>query len=126
MKIVRGKDFEFVPASHEDPKNPGTYKKVLFGRDEFIEGHAQMINWARMPVGKEFNLHYHETLVEIFVMLKGTADITVNDVTESIVPGDAVMIDIGEKHSMKNTGNEDVEYLVFGISTGPDGKTVNV
>jgi hypothetical protein len=33
MKIVRGKDFEFVPASHEDPKDPGTYKKVLFGGD---------------------------------------------------------------------------------------------
>lgn len=126
MKLVRGNQFEFVPATHEDPKDPGTYKKVLFGRDEFIEGHAQMINWARMPVGKSFNLHYHETLVEIFVMIKGTAEITVNDVTEQIGVGDAVMIDIGEKHSMKNTSDGDVEYIVFGISTGADGKTVNV
>jgi mannose-6-phosphate isomerase-like protein (cupin superfamily) len=126
MKIVRGKDFEFVPASHEDPKDPGTYKKVLFGREEFIDGHAQMLNWARMPVGKSFNLHYHETLVEVFVMLKGKADITVGGETEAIGPGDAVMIDIGQKHSMKNTGDEDVEYIVFGISTGADGKTVNI
>jgi len=126
MKIVRGKDFEFVPATHEDPKDPGTYKKVLFGRDEFIEGHAQMLNWARMPKGKAFNLHYHETLVEVFVMVKGTAEITVNETTEQIGVGDAVMIDIGEKHSMKNTGDDDVEYIVFGISTGADGRTVNV
>ena len=126
MKIVKGNDFEFVPASHEDPKDPGTYKKVMFGRDEFIEGHAQMINWARMPKGKSFNLHYHETLVEIFVMIKGTAEITVDDTTENIEVGDAVMIDIGEKHSMKNTSDGDVEYIVFGISTGADGRTVNV
>ena len=27
MKIIRFKNLKFVPASHEDPKNPGVFKK---------------------------------------------------------------------------------------------------
>ncbi|NMB56994.1 hypothetical protein GYA19_03600 [Candidatus Beckwithbacteria bacterium] len=29
MKIIRASDIQFVPASHEDPKNPGVLKKIM-------------------------------------------------------------------------------------------------
>ena len=124
MKIVRGADISFIPASHEDPKDPGTYKKVLFNRDDFGEGHVQMINWAKMPAGKAFQLHYHETLAEIFVIIKGQAALKVDEEEIILAPGDAVRIDADEKHEMKTVGSEDVEYVVMGISTGEQGKTV--
>lgn len=126
MKLIRSTDKEYVPASHEDPKNPGVLKKVLFERADFIEGHVQMVNWALLGKGKSFARHYHETLQEIFLILSGTVAITVNDTTIELTQGDGVIVDIGEVHSMVNTGDTDATYMVFGISQGASGKTVTL
>jgi hypothetical protein len=39
MKIVRSSDLSFTAASHEDPKKPGVLKKVLFAKDDLLNGH---------------------------------------------------------------------------------------
>lgn len=126
MKLIRSIDKQFVPASHEDPKNPGVLKKVLFGRADFDDGHVQMLNWSLLGKGKSFARHYHETLQEIFIILEGSVEITVGDSTEALQAGDAVIVEAGEVHSMINTGESDAYYLVFGISKSESGKTVNV
>lgn len=126
MKLSRADTLTFVPASHEDPKNPGVLKKVLLERGDFIEGHVQMLNWAHLPVGKSFAKHYHETLQEVFVMISGEVEMTVQDTTFPFYPGDALSVDIGEVHSMVNTGSTDATYIVFGISQGEQGKTITV
>ena len=36
MQIVRGSEIEFVPASHEDPQNPGVLKRVLATKNDLI------------------------------------------------------------------------------------------
>jgi quercetin dioxygenase-like cupin family protein len=35
-----------------------------------------------------------------------------------------VVIPVGQVHEMKNIGDEEVEYLVIGISQGKGGKTI--
>ncbi len=126
MKLSRAADLAFIPASHEDPKNPGVLKKVLLGRSDFIEGHVQMLNWAHLPVGKSFAKHYHETLQEIFVMISGEVEMTVQGQTFPLHPGDAFAVDIDEVHSMVNTGSTDATYIVFGISQSEQGRTITV
>jgi mannose-6-phosphate isomerase-like protein (cupin superfamily) len=85
-----------------------------------------MVNWARLPVGKAFSLHYHEDMQEIFVVFQGEARITVGEATALLRRGDAVLIDPGEVHEMRNVGNEDVEYLALGITAGTGGRTIVV
>jgi mannose-6-phosphate isomerase-like protein (cupin superfamily) len=126
MKITRSADIEYVPASHENPVSPGVWKKVLCQRADLQAGHVQMINWARMPVGKAFAPHYHEDMQEVFVILRGTAEITIDEETAVLTAGDAVLIGARDVHVMRNTGEEDVEYLAMGISSGEGGRTVNV
>lgn len=126
MKIVRGSELDFVPASHEDPKNPGSLKKVLVGKDDLVVGRVMMINWAKLPVGKAFEAHYHEDLDEVFVIMSGEAEIKVGDEVEKLKAGDAVVIPMKSVHVMVNTGKVDVEYIALGVSSERGGKTVNV
>jgi mannose-6-phosphate isomerase-like protein (cupin superfamily) len=126
MQVIRSGDKPFIPASHENPLAPGVWKKVLFQRDELQPGTVQMVNWARLPAGNSFSAHYHEDLQEIFIILAGEAEMVVGGETALLKRGDTIAIDAGEVHRMSNRGNEDVEYVVLGISGDRGGKTVVV
>jgi len=126
LKIIRSADRPFVPAGHEDPQNPGVWKKVLFEKADLQAGRVQMVNWARLPAGKSFAPHHHEDMQEVFVIVQGTAQLTVGGETVAVQRGDAIRIDPLEVHQMSNTGTGDVEYLAFGISRETGGKTVVV
>lgn len=126
MKIIRGKDLKFIPASHEDKDNPSVWKKILFSKEDLINGKVQMINWAKIPIGKTFKAHYHEDMEEIFIILNGKTKITIDNEEGELEKGDAVIIPIGKVHRMSNISPYDVEYIVIGLSLGKDGKTINI
>ena len=126
MRRIQANDGQFVPASHEDPRKPGVLKRVLASRDELLRGQVQMINWCRLPVDRSFRTHYHEDMEEIFILVRGIAEMRVGENCVTLEPGDAVIVSPGEVHSMKNSGSQEVEYVVVGISLGQNGKTVLV
>lgn len=126
MKIVRGSDLSFVPASHEDKLNPGVLKKVILRRDDIPKGRIQMINWSRLPKGKSFKPHYHEDLIETFIILNGKARITVSSEEAELGQGDSVIIPAMAVHAMTNISDTDMEYIAIGVATGEGGKTVTV
>src|SRR3989344_5934617 len=101
-----------LAASHEDKKNPGAYKKILYEKTDIPDSYSlQMVNWARIPVKKKFNPHYHQDMIEIFIIQKGKAKITVNGEVRFLKAGDSIMVLQKELRSMENVGLEDVEYL---------------
>lgn len=126
MQFIPHDNSPFVPASHEDPNDPGVLKRVIATHEQLLEGRVQMLNWARLPVGGEFQRHYHEDMEEVFVLVSGQASMTVETETVEMQPGDTVVIAPREIHSMKNRAEVPAEYLVFGITTGQGGKTVVV
>ena len=115
-----------MPAGHENPLDPGVWKKVLFQRDELTPGRIQMINWARLPVGRHFLAHYHEDMQEVFIVMSGEAEITVGDETVALGRGDSIVIEPREVHSMSNHGQVDMEYLALGITERQGGRTIQV
>ena len=126
MKIVRFSDLEFIPASHEDPKDPGALKKILLKRDDIPEGRIQMINWAKIPKGKSFAPHYHEKMIEVFIIMNGKIKAKIDQDEAILGKGDTVIAKEGQIHSMTNLGEEDVDYIAMGIVTSEGGETVNV
>jgi mannose-6-phosphate isomerase-like protein (cupin superfamily) len=125
MKI-NFKKIKYIPASHEDFKDPGVLKKVLLkkGDIDLNKSELQMINWAKMKPGKRFEAHYHEDMAEIFIIISGQASIKVGDHLESLEKGDLIYIREKEIHEMRNTGKKDFLYLAIGFSFGNKGKTV--
>jgi quercetin dioxygenase-like cupin family protein len=126
MKHIPSDNRPFIPASHENPLAPGVLKRVLCERDDLQEGRVQMVNWARLAPRKSFAAHYHEDMQEIFVILRGSVRLSVDDNTLELNAGDAVIIDPGEVHQMWNLADHDAEYLTVGITGGTDGRTVVV
>lgn len=126
MKIIRGASMKYIPASHEDINNPGVLKKILFHREDFLDGRLQMINWAKLPVGKEFNNHLHENMEEVFIILNGEVEIIVDGEKDVLSGGDAVFIPQKKAHQMKNLGKKDIHYIALGVAKGVRGKTVNL
>lgn len=126
MKIIKNNDITFIPASHENPQDPGCLKKVLFKRDDLDPGRVQMINWSILIKNKSFGKHYHEDMEEVFIILSNEATIIIENEKEILKKGDAVFIPIKQVHQMINETNTDTEYLSIGIATGDTGRTINV
>lgn len=83
-----------------------------------------MVNWARLGAGKHFASHYHEDMQEVFIILQGEAHLQIGTDRVVLRRGDAIRIDPHEVHRMSNPGTDDVEYVVFGVSSGVGGRTV--
>ena len=81
-----------------------------------------MVNWARLPAGKEFAAHYHEDMQEIFIILSGEALIRVDDQEATLGQGDAVLIEPREVHQMRNDGNKDVDFISIGVAQTNSGQ----
>lgn len=124
MQIIRGDEIEYTPASHEDPDDPGVLKRVLATKFDLIVGLVQMVNWSRLPVGKSFRKHYHGDMQEVFVIVDGTVEVWVDEQTNQLKRGDAILVDPHEAHQMINVGDEDAFYVVIGISSRDGGQTV--
>lgn len=126
MKVVRGSQMTYIPASHEDSLNPEVWKKVLLTYKDVNPGSFQMVNWAKLPVGKKFRAHYHEDMEEIFIILSGKVRVRCGDENAILEKGDTVTIPPKKIHEMENLIDQDVEYIVIGIVEGVHGKTIIV
>jgi len=125
MKHIPASD-DFVPASHEDPANPGVLKRVIATHNDIMPGQIMMVNWARLPGGSSFQRHYHEDMQEVFVLINGQVKMTIDAESVEMKSGDAVIVEPREIHEMRNLLDSDAEYIVFGVSTGHGGQTVVV
>ena len=126
MKWISAHERELIPASPEDAASPGVLKRVLAQRSEFQEGHVQMLNWAVLPGLSSFQPHYHEDMQEVFLVVHGLVEMRVAGEVRQMQPGDAVLVDPHEVHVMRNLQESQAEYIVFGISSGRGGRTINV
>jgi mannose-6-phosphate isomerase-like protein (cupin superfamily) len=124
--FIRAVDLELIPASHEDPLDPGVLKKILVGKGIIQRGDVQMVNFAVMPISKKFNLHYHEDMDEVFILVSGNAQMKVGSEIFVMNPFDTVVVPATFPHEMANIGGTPVTYIVFGVSRGEGGKTINL
>ncbi|MBI2617169.1 cupin domain-containing protein [Candidatus Gottesmanbacteria bacterium] len=126
MKKVSFDAIPFVPASHEDKKDPANLRKILLSYQDLIDGRIQMVNWARLLPKRKFASHYHEDMEELFLLISGRAKIIVDGEEEIMRKGDVVIVPIGAVHTMENVTDDTIEYIVIGISLGENGKTIIV
>ena len=124
MKFIPADASGFVPASHEDPSRPGVLKRVIATAADLESGTVPMVNWSHLPAGHSFALHYHEDMQEVFILISGHVEITVDGQSTTMQAGDTMIVDAREQHKMINRGDSAAEYLVFGIATGQGGQTI--
>jgi quercetin dioxygenase-like cupin family protein len=115
MKIIRSKDITTIPVSHDDPGNPSAVKKVLLKRSDDIGGAIQMINWATLLPHKTLQQHAHKDMKEIFIIISGSPELTIDGKKSTLHQADMVIIENNEQHGMDNPSQLPVTYIVIGI-----------
>jgi quercetin dioxygenase-like cupin family protein len=67
---------------------------------------------ARLEPGGRIEPHI-DPMEEIYFIMNGEGEMTVDDQTKRVVPGDAVWIPTGSRHGLANTGGDDCVVLVI-------------
>jgi mannose-6-phosphate isomerase-like protein (cupin superfamily)/heme-degrading monooxygenase HmoA len=87
----------------------------LIGRTElatnFLYLHAGVIN-AKSGIGH----HFHHTIEEMYVLLTGEAEFTINGRTSKIKAPAIVPCEMGDAHAIYNSSKEPVRWLNFAVS----------
>ena len=68
------------------------------------------------PRGSSDGLHRHEGVEEIYYVMSGEGQVTLNGETAPLHKWDAVPIKFNEAHAFTNNGSADLELMVIGIS----------
>lgn len=61
--------------------------------------------------------HTHPTMDECFYFLKGTGNYKVGDIVYELKPESFLRIPAGTPHALRATGNENLEFVYFGVAT---------
>ncbi len=111
---------------HNDPSKYRTLTAVhagagqmaftqLIGRSElatnFLYLHSGVIN-AKSGIGH----HFHHTIEEMYVLLSGEAEFTINGRTSKIKAPAIVPCKMGDSHAIYNSSNDPVRWLNFAVS----------
>ena len=69
--------------------------------------------YAMLQEGKAYEAHAHGDHEEVYYIISGIGEMTVNGETRAIRDGDAVFIPAGFTHSIANRGQEFLVFLAF-------------
>jgi mannose-6-phosphate isomerase-like protein (cupin superfamily) len=65
-----------------------------------------------LPPGKTVTPHTHEVLEEIYYILSGVGVMTIGEESREVSAGDAIYIPKHNRHTLTNTGHEDMKILL--------------
>ena len=117
MKKVNQKDRRWEPGSHEDPKKPGVYKKVLVRHEEVDpRSKLMMFQLCKIPPKTTHVAHAHKTMDEIFYFCEGKGEIEIDGEKEQIVSGDRIIVPAGQVHQIRNIGKVELKFIGLGVA----------
>ena len=86
-----------------------TIRELLAHRNSGIR--LQSLAEARLAPGRATTPHHHAVTEEIYYILEGAAEMTLDAETRPVRPGDAIAIPPGARHTIRNTGTRDLVFL---------------
>lgn len=86
-----------------------TIRELLAHRNSAIR--KQSLAEARLGPGRATTPHHHAVTEEIYYILSGAAEMTLGGESRPVGPGDAIAIPPGERHTIRNTGPDELVFL---------------
>lgn len=78
---------------------------------EELRGHGRMFNRIALEEGASIGLHDHTKDFEVYYILSGKGLVDDNGEDVIVEAGDVIYTADGAKHSIKNIGNEPLDFL---------------
>jgi len=86
-------------------KRPWGEFHVLLSRDHF------KTKWITVQSGHQLSYQSHSQREEHWVIVRGTGVVIVNEVDHPVQAGSYIHIKVQDKHRIKNTGSEPLEFV---------------
>jgi mannose-6-phosphate isomerase-like protein (cupin superfamily) len=83
----------------------------LWNEETELKANNRLFAKLILPPGTSIGFHKHENEEEVFVVLKGQAEMNDNGKTEILNPGDTILTGNGAGHSVKSIGNTNLEMI---------------
>ena len=100
----------------EAKKNgPATMRPILNGKTE--SGAQMEVHETILAPGSSPHPPHHHKHDELFLMCKGSLEVTIAGKTTTIGPGSAAYVHSGEEHGVRNNGTVDAQYFVVANGT---------
>jgi mannose-6-phosphate isomerase-like protein (cupin superfamily) len=90
-------------------KDGSEIRELLAHRNSCIQ--KQSLAEARVQPGMRTTPHYHPQTEEIYYILEGAGQMTIDAETRLVGPGDAIAIPPGAIHAISNPGSEVLTFL---------------
>ena len=109
MDLKSISEIEFSNSSH-----PGQIKKVIFHGFEMRSSVTQ-VAYAELRAGDIVEEHYHESMEEVFLILDGECEFSLDAVLYLLKKDDVIKIAPKIKHKLR--AFQDTKLYYFGVST---------
>ena len=91
----------------------GLFNRGMFGP------HFNFMHRGEIPVGSGIGHHFHNTADEMFVILNGEAQFTIDGRTAVVKGPVGVVCRAGHSHAIYNSSNEVLQWINFQVSVTP-------
>ena len=83
---------------------------ILMDAGELGSRHMK-VTWIEVPAATEQELHSHEEAEQVYVVVRGVAELSAAGDTESLEPGDLALIPPASDHVIANRGDDVLALL---------------
>jgi mannose-6-phosphate isomerase-like protein (cupin superfamily) len=114
---------QFKKDGLRDTNHPYAGNGALFRRafgPEVFSTSWNHVDHVVIPSGKSIGTRQLEGIEEVYYVMKGSGNLTIGTVTKQIVADDSFTGLLGEQLTLVNTGSEDLELIVIGVSVSSD------
>jgi quercetin dioxygenase-like cupin family protein len=104
------KYFELKKDSWTDAEG---YRKAIVAGSDVLEQEGNLIQIVEIAAGNAVKPHHHDSSLEFLYVIDGECDFGINTETLRLKPGDMLLTEPGDIHSVRNNGDEPFRVLVF-------------
>jgi len=97
------------------PSGTNSSRAVLNGKTE--SGCALEVHETTLGPGMSPHPPHHHKHDEMFLISRGSLEVTIAGKTSTIGPGSAAYVHSGEEHGVHNPGTDEAQYFVVAIGT---------
>ncbi|MEU5431989.1 cupin domain-containing protein [Streptomyces sp. NPDC020719] len=91
----------------------GLSRWTCLARRTGLHGRWEAVEWAWLPPGGVSGEHRHSRTEELYFVLRGRGEITLDGRAHPVRPGTAVLTALGRRHALRNTGRRPLSWLVI-------------